>query len=71
MDRGIKGRKALVNGGSAGLGKSSARALAAEAHFGAIAIEQGTTSEQVVQDCINEWRIPANRFDQHRSRSQR
>lgn len=30
MDLGIKGKKALVNGGSAGLGKGSARALAAE-----------------------------------------
>jgi len=30
MDLGIKGRKALVNGGSAGLGKGSAKALAAE-----------------------------------------
>ncbi|MDG2270870.1 MAG: SDR family oxidoreductase [Halioglobus sp.] len=30
MDLGIKGRKALVNGGSAGLGKGSAQALAAE-----------------------------------------
>ena len=30
MDLGIRGRKALVNGGSAGLGKGSARALAAE-----------------------------------------
>ncbi len=30
MDLGIKGRKALVNGGSAGLGKVSAQALAAE-----------------------------------------
>lgn len=30
MDLGISGRKALVNGGSAGLGKGSARALAAE-----------------------------------------
>ncbi len=30
MDLGIAGCKALVNGGSAGLGKGSARALAAE-----------------------------------------
>ena len=30
MDLGITGRKALVNGGSAGLGKGSAKALAAE-----------------------------------------
>jgi 3-oxoacyl-[acyl-carrier protein] reductase len=30
MDLGIRGRKALVNGGSAGLGKGSAKALAAE-----------------------------------------
>lgn len=30
MDLGIAGKKALVNGGSAGLGKGSARALAAE-----------------------------------------
>ena len=30
MDLGIRGRKALVNGGSAGLGKGAARALAAE-----------------------------------------
>ena len=30
MDLGISGRKALVNGGSAGLGKGSAKALAAE-----------------------------------------
>lgn len=30
MDLGIKGKKALVNGGSAGLGKGSAKALAAE-----------------------------------------
>lgn len=30
MDLGITGKKALVNGGSAGLGKGSARALAAE-----------------------------------------
>jgi 3-oxoacyl-[acyl-carrier protein] reductase len=30
MDLGIKGKKALVNGGSAGLGKGSAAALAAE-----------------------------------------
>ncbi len=30
MDLGIRGKKALVNGGSAGLGKGSARALAAE-----------------------------------------
>ena len=30
MDLGIAGRKALVNGGSAGLGKGSAKALAAE-----------------------------------------
>lgn len=30
MDLGISGKKALVNGGSAGLGKGSARALAAE-----------------------------------------
>ena len=29
MDLGITGRKALVNGGSAGLGKGSAKALAA------------------------------------------
>ena len=30
MDLGIRGRKALVNGGSAGLGKGAAKALAAE-----------------------------------------
>ena len=30
MDLGLRGRKALVNGGSAGLGKGSAKALAAE-----------------------------------------
>jgi len=30
MDLGIRGKKALVNGGSAGLGKGSAKALAAE-----------------------------------------
>ena len=30
MDLGIKGKTALVNGGSAGLGKGSARALAGE-----------------------------------------
>jgi 3-oxoacyl-[acyl-carrier protein] reductase len=33
-----------------------------EERFGAIAKEKGTTYEQVVQDWINEWRIPANRF---------
>ena len=30
MDLGIAGRRALVNGGSAGLGKGAAKALAAE-----------------------------------------
>ena len=30
MDLGIQGKKALVNGGSAGLGKGAAKALAAE-----------------------------------------
>jgi len=81
MDLGIKGRKALVNGGSAGLGKGSAKALAAEGvelyisarseerllataeeRFGAMALEQGTTYEQVVQQWIDDWRIPANKF---------
>lgn len=33
-----------------------------EERFGAIAKEKGTSYEQVVQDWINEWRIPANRF---------
>lgn len=34
----------------------------AEERFGAMAQEQGTTYEQVVQNWIDEWRIPANRF---------
>lgn len=36
-------------------------ASAAE-RFGAMAEEQGTSYEEVVQDWINEWRIPADRF---------
>jgi len=34
----------------------------AQERFGAIAEEKGTTYEQVVQDWINEWQIPADRF---------
>jgi 3-oxoacyl-[acyl-carrier protein] reductase len=34
----------------------------AEERFGAMAEEQGTTYEEVVQGWIDEWRIPADRF---------
>jgi 3-oxoacyl-[acyl-carrier protein] reductase len=34
----------------------------AEERFGAVAKEQGTTYEQVVQDWVDEWKIPADRF---------
>jgi 3-oxoacyl-[acyl-carrier protein] reductase len=34
----------------------------AEERFGAMAQEKGTTYEQVVQQWIDDWRIPANKF---------
>ncbi|NND68527.1 MAG: SDR family oxidoreductase [Halioglobus sp.] len=56
VDLGIAGRRALVNGGSAGLGKGAAKALAA------IAGEKGTSYDEVVREWIDDWHIPADRF---------
>jgi len=48
MDLGIRGRKAIVNGGSAGMGKSAALALARE---GAEVFVSARTEERLVRAC--------------------
>mgnify|MGYP001817515044 CR=1 FL=1 len=54
MDLGIRGKKALVNGGSAGLGKGAARALAAEGvelYLSARGVERlQATAEEIRRD---------------------
>ena len=48
MDLGIRGRKALVNGGSAGMGRSAAQALARE---GVEVFVSARTEERLIRAC--------------------